>query len=146
MVIPLANTLLAIIVFIVVTNIGMALFRSPAVAWLGDFFPPSQRSKANGLLNLMGGVGAALALFGGGLLFDRYGRVAPFFGAAVVMVLAMLVAVLWVHEPEIDRQRAAEAHPSNVLFHFRAVWNAQNRSGFLRTARDIAMVYGLQCN
>ena len=128
--IPLANTLLAIIVFIVVTNIGMALFRSPAVAWLGDLFPPSQRSKANGLLNLMGGVGAALALFGGGLLFDRYGRVAPFFGAAVVMVLAMLVAVRFVHEPERGRQLAAEAHPSNVLFHFRAVWNAQNRSGF----------------
>jgi Na+/melibiose symporter-like transporter len=56
--IPLANTLLAIMVFIVVTNIGMALFRSPAVAWLGDLFPPEQRSKANGLLNLRGGAGA----------------------------------------------------------------------------------------
>jgi len=128
--IPLANTLLAIMVFIVVTNIGMALFRSPAVAWLGDLFPPEQRSKANGLLNLMGGVGAALALFGGGLLFDRFGRAAPFFGAAVVMVLAVLVAVRFVREPETGRQLAAEAPPANVLLHFRAVWNAQDRSGF----------------
>lgn len=128
--IPLANTLLAIMVFVLVTNIGMALFRSPAVAWLGDLFPPAQRSKANGLLNLMGGVGAALALFGGGLLFDRYGRAAPFFGAAVVMVLSMLVAVRFVYEPKKGRQRAAESPPSNVLFHFRTVWNAQNRSGF----------------
>jgi MFS family permease len=128
--IPLANTLLAIMVFIVVTNIGMALFRSPAVAWLGDLFPPEQRSKANGLLNLMGGVGAALALFGGGLLFDRFGRAAPFFGAAVVMALAILVAVRFVHEPETGRQLAAEAPPASVLLHFRVVWNAQNRSGF----------------
>jgi MFS family permease len=113
-----------------VTNIGMALFRSPAVAWLGDLFPPEQRSKANGLLNLMGGVGAALALFGGGLLFDRFGRAAPFFGAAVVMALAILVAVRFVHEPETGRQLAAEAPPASVLLHFRVVWNAQNRSGF----------------
>ena len=45
------------------TNLGMALFRSPTVAYLGDLFKPGERSKANGVINLMGGVGGAVALF-----------------------------------------------------------------------------------
>jgi len=60
--IPLAPTALAIAVFILITNVGMALFRSPTVAWLGDLFKPEQRSQANGVINLMGGVGGLLAL------------------------------------------------------------------------------------
>jgi Na+/melibiose symporter-like transporter len=50
------------------TNLGMALFRSPTIAYLGDLFEPAERSKANGVINLMGGVGGTLALFGGGAL------------------------------------------------------------------------------
>ena len=46
------------------TNIGMALFRSPTVAYLGDLFEPTERSKANGVINLMGGVGGALPCCG----------------------------------------------------------------------------------
>ena len=44
------------------TNLGMALFRSPTVAYLGDLFKPGQRSQANGVINLMGGLGGAAAL------------------------------------------------------------------------------------
>ena len=46
---PFAQTALAIAAFILITNFGMALFRSPTVAWLGDLFLPDDRSKANGL-------------------------------------------------------------------------------------------------
>jgi MFS family permease len=63
--IPVAQSILALAVFILITNIGMSLFRSPTVAWLGDLFEPNQRSKANGVINLMGGVGGLLAYFGG---------------------------------------------------------------------------------
>jgi len=76
--IPVAQTILAMAVFILITNFGMALFRSPTVAWLGDLFEPNDRSKANGIINLMGGVGGLLAYFGGGILFNSFGRVAPF--------------------------------------------------------------------
>ncbi len=80
MLIPLANTLFAIMVFILITNFGMSLFRTPTVAWLGDLFPAEKRSHANGVINLMGGIGGALALFGSGMLFNAYGRFAPFLG------------------------------------------------------------------
>ncbi|RXM21312.1 MFS transporter, partial [Citrobacter sp. AAK_AS5] len=66
---PFAPTALALAVVILITNFGMALFRSPTVAWLGDLFLPDDRSKANGIINLMGGIGSLLAFLGGGVLF-----------------------------------------------------------------------------
>lgn len=59
--IPFAQTAFAIAVYILVTNIGMSIFRSPVVAWLGDLYTDDERSKANGVINFMGGVGGLLA-------------------------------------------------------------------------------------
>lgn len=100
MLIPFAQSVLAIAVFILITNVGMALFRSPTVAWLGDLFPAGDRSKANGLINLMGGIGGLLAFFGGGILFDQIGRSAPFIGGGIILGIAALVAIFKVKEPE----------------------------------------------
>lgn len=126
--IPLAQTAVAIATYILITNIGMALFRSPTVAWLGDLFQPDDRSKANGIINLMGGIGGLLAFFGGGYLFNTYGRVAPFVGGAVVLLAAAVVAVLAVREP---RQLALEppAEDAGVLANLRDVWQSSNKSG-----------------
>ena len=61
--IPVAQSVIAIMVFILITNFGMALFRSPTIAWLGDLFNAQERSKANGVINLMGGVGGLSGVF-----------------------------------------------------------------------------------
>jgi maltose/moltooligosaccharide transporter len=126
--IPLANTILAIMVFILITNFGMALFRSPTVAWLGDLFDSDQRSQANGIINLMGGIGAALALFGGGILFDKLGRSAPFVAGALLMLVILSVALVSVKEPEkVNPSEAKEE--GGVLANLREVWSGENRSG-----------------
>lgn len=126
--IPLANTILAIMVFILITNFGMALFRSPTVAWLGDLFNAEHRSQANGVINLMGGLGAAVALFGGGILFDRFGRVAPFAVGGVLMLIALAVAILLVKEPE--RIAAAEKEKTSTVWdNLKEVLSGENRSG-----------------
>jgi len=96
---PFAQTALALAVFILITNFGMALFRSPTVAWLGDLFLPEDRSKANGIINLMGGVGSLIAFLGGGYLFNNVGRAAPFIAGAILMIVALTVAVWRVREP-----------------------------------------------
>lgn len=96
---PFAPTALALAAFILITNFGMALFRSPTVAWLGDLFLPDDRSKANGIINLMGGVGSLIAFLGGGYLFNNFGRAAPFIAGAILMVVAMSVALWRVREP-----------------------------------------------
>lgn len=125
--IPLANTVLAVMVFILLTNFGMALFRSPTVAWLGDLFSPVERSKANGVINLMGGLGAAIALFGGGYVFDTYGRFWPFLIGSVLMLVVLGFALLWVKEPE--QIEAVEEKKRGVLDNLREIWQAENRSG-----------------
>jgi maltose/moltooligosaccharide transporter len=125
--IPFAQTTLAIAAFILITNIGMALFRSPTVAWLGDLFPANDRSKANGIINLMGGVGGLLAFFGGGYLYEAVGPAAPFIGGAVLMIVATGIAVWRVREPaRIDVEAPDTA---GVLANLRQVWQKQDKSG-----------------
>ncbi len=126
--IPFAQTALAIAVFILITNFGMALFRSPTVSWLGDLFLPDDRSKANGMINLMGGLGGLLAFFGGGYLFNNFGRAAPFIGGAVLMVAAVSVALIGVKEPE---QVEEEEKPENegLKSSLQTVWEQPHKSG-----------------
>ena len=92
------------------TNVGMAIFRSPTIAYLGDLFLPGERSKANGVINLMGGLGGAVALFGGGALY-KLGVPLPFIVGAGVMLIAIAVVLLFVREPEAAPATAAEPTP-----------------------------------
>ncbi len=126
--IPFAQTALAIAVFILITNFGMALFRSPTVSWLGDLFMSDDRSKANGIINLMGGAGALIAYFGGGYLFNNFGRAAPFIGGALLLVAAVVVALVGVKEPE---QLESEQQPADegVLSNLRVAWHNPDKSG-----------------
>ena len=126
--IPLANTIFAIMIFILITNFGMALFRSPTVSWLGDLFEADQRSQANGIINLMGGIGAAIALFGGGILFDNLGRAAPFVAGALLMLTVLAVALFSVKEPEKVAGEEEEDEKAGVFANLREVWSG-NRSG-----------------
>ncbi|MEJ2749766.1 MAG: MFS transporter [Anaerolineae bacterium] len=128
--IPFAQTALAIAVFILITNFGMALFRSPTVAWLGDLFPANDRSKANGIINLMGGVGGLIAFFGGGFLFNSMGRSAPFIGGAILLIVASLTAVYKVKEPrQIAQADDHEDKPGNVIANLKVLFGNPDKSG-----------------
>lgn len=126
---PSTWALVAFMVCILLTNFGMALFRSPTVAWLGDLFPPDQRSQANGVINLMGGLGAAVALLGGGTIANALGEAAPFWVVAVLLTLSTLLVLWLVKEPE-TLERAHDKPTSSVLENLRLVWTTNNRSGF----------------
>ncbi|NJE75542.1 MFS transporter [Thermococcus sp. ES12] len=84
---------------IVFMNFFMALFRSPVVAFMPDITPSEKRSQANGIINFMGGLGALLAYFGGKVLYDM-NYAYPFYMGAAIMLLANLLVVLFVPEPE----------------------------------------------
>lgn len=130
--IPVAQSVLAVAVFLLITNFGMALFRSPTISWLGDLFQPNERSKANGVINLMGGVGGLLAYFAGGWLFDNLGRSAPFIAGSIAMLVALVVALIFVKEPrdiQVGGQHAGTAETKGVISNLKTVFNNPDKSG-----------------
>ncbi len=128
--VPTLGTVPGIMIAILLTNLSMAIFRSPTVALLGDLFPPEQRSTANGVINLMGGLGAIAAFLGGGYLYSL-GRITPFIFGAVVMVGALLMVVLLIQEPEIPQPKEEEDRGAGLIANVRAVLTNPDRSGLM---------------
>ena len=134
-IVPTMNTVIGITFAILLTNLSMALFRSPTIALLGDLFPAQQRSTANGIINLMGGLGAILAFLVGGALY-KFGRITPFVFGSVVMLVAITLVVLFVREPKLSHKQETPDKPKrsnqNGFFHsIKEVLNASDRSGLL---------------
>ncbi len=128
--VPALRTVTGIMLAVFATNVCMALFRAPTVALLGDLYPAEQRSTANGIINLMGGVGAILAFLVGGALY-KLGRIPPFAFGAVVMLIAIGMVLLFIREPDAPAQSTDSHAQGAFLEHLQQVINASDRSGLL---------------
>ncbi len=128
--VPVARSPLGVMIAILLTNLSMALFRAPTVALLGDLFPSSQRSTANGVINLMGGLGAIAAFLIGGALYSM-GRISPFVFGSVVMLIAISVVLLFVREPELPPAEDKDEQGAGFLANLREVFSASDRSGLM---------------
>ena len=111
--------MMAIVVFFAM------MYRNPAVALMPDITPKPLRSKANGIINIMGYVGGACATVLG-LVFvlsaylgtnsedwiNRTGNIwvveAPFLIASVLMVASVLVLFFTIKENKIEAEMADE--------------------------------------
>lgn len=96
--IPLMFDFTTFVVVIGITLLFMALWRTPVISLLGDLFPSEQRSKANGIINFMGGVGGILAYFGGGILYG-FNTGLPFWVGAVLIIVAVAILFWRIREP-----------------------------------------------
>lgn len=128
--VPVMRSPVGIMFAILLTNIAMALFRAPTIALLGDLFPAAQRSTANGVINLMGGVGAILAFLVGGALY-KLGRITPFVFGSAVLLVAIGVVLLFVQEPEAIQDPVNEKAGSSFGANLREVLGSADRSGLL---------------
>ncbi|MGM0875673.1 MAG: SLC45 family MFS transporter [Bacillota bacterium] len=99
--IPFHVSLVTLIIFMVCMNLSMAIFRSPTIALMPDITPESIRTKANGVINFMGGCGAILAFSVGSFLFNIEESL-PFLAVSVIFLLA-----LWVIFKNIRENRDA---------------------------------------
>ena len=103
------GTLITIMVTVIAMNFFMSIYRAPTVALMPDFTPRPLRSKANGVINFMGGIGSVIAFLIGGFLFDT-NEFLPFAVGSFILIVTIIVMYLMVHEPKeiIDDMPAKE--------------------------------------
>ncbi|WP_144940039.1 SLC45 family MFS transporter [Paenibacillus sp. 32O-W] len=95
--IPLHTNFITLVLFMVLMNLAMSLYRSPTIALMPDITPEAQRTKANGIINFMGGVGAIIA-FGGGSMLYKANPSFPFVAAAAITLLSLLILFRFIKE------------------------------------------------
>ena len=79
--------------------LSMAFWRTPVVALMPDITPSRFRSQANGIIYMMGGIGAITASLVGSTLYEI--NVAfPFWMGSVLVILASLLVFIFIKEPK----------------------------------------------
>jgi maltose/moltooligosaccharide transporter len=120
--IPFHNSLVTLVLFMVCMNLAMAIFRSPTIALMPDITPEAKRTRANGIINFMGGCGAILAFSVGSYLFYMNESL-PFLAVATIFLVA-----LWVIYKNIKESRDAIPYKITVTpqkIHYRSELNSQ---------------------
>lgn len=125
------NNLAGTIAMMAIVVCFMMMYRNPAVALMPDMTPKPLRSKANGIINIMGYIGGAFATVVGiifvlsdylgskvdanhnpiikeGLYHNIWIIEAPFLIASVLMVISALVLFFNINENKIESEMADE--------------------------------------
>jgi len=93
------TSLFILIIWMFFFSLSMGSYRSQAVSLMPDFVKPIHRSKANAIINIMGGIGSIFA-YTMSLAIDYIGVQLIFIIASVIMVAALIVLVLKIDENE----------------------------------------------
>lgn len=98
--VPYMPNLGLLMLVLIVFNFTMSVWRSPMISLMPDLTPEPLWSKANGVINLMGGVGSIIAFLVGGRIANSLGRGATFAMGSIITVIAVLVLFLFVKEKQ----------------------------------------------
>ncbi len=127
--IPFTWSLASLMVVVILFNFVMSTWRAPVVALMPDVTPPPLRSKANGVINFMGGAGSLFSFFIGGLLFKAGGMPLPFIVSAIVMLFAAVILKLFVHEDKYaEKAGVAESNAKEEALE-KEEKDAENKAG-----------------
>lgn len=110
-----------------ITLTAAAVYRTPAVALMPDIVVSKFRSQANGIINLMGGIGVVLGMFAGGILFD-INMTMPFIVGGLVVLISSAVVVFAIKEPAIDEDAESAEKQPGLIDNLREVWHDDNKS------------------
>lgn len=113
--IPFHTGFLTLVLFMVLMNLSMSLYRSPTIALMPDITPEPQRTKANGIINFMGGIGGILAYGAGSVLYGAHHSL-PFLAAAAITLISLWILVRTIRE---KRDGAAAAAPASERIKWR---------------------------
>ncbi|KAF0110223.1 MAG: major facilitator superfamily transporter [Chloroflexi bacterium] len=123
--IPMAAVLPLFVACTSTLLLSMAFWRTPVVALMPDITPSKYRSQANGIINLMGGLGTIIASLVGSTLYEININFPFWMGSVLVLVAAALV-FLFIKEPK--QFENPEKQP-NMLQSLREVVTDKDKSG-----------------
>ncbi len=102
--IPFTQNIFLMMLFIITFNFTMSAWRAPMIALMPDLTPPHLRSRANGVINLMGGIAAIIAFLGGGRLADVAGVEYAFLMGSVIMLISVGILFAGIKENKLLRE------------------------------------------
>src|SRR5512137_294785 len=108
--IPIAAILPLFVVCTSTLLLSMAFWRTPVIALMPDITPSKYRSQANGIINLMGGIGMIIASLVGSTLYEINVNFPFWMGSALVVVAAVMV-FLFIKEPK-EYEKTSEEQPN----------------------------------
>jgi Na+/melibiose symporter-like transporter len=97
---PVAKSLFVFFLAALLLLLSMAIWRTPVIALMPDITPSEHRSVANGIINLMGGLGAIIAFLGGAKLYDMNPEY-PFLLRSVLVIISALLVFIFIREPKV---------------------------------------------
>lgn len=109
--------LIIFMVILLLLLVAMSSYRSPAVALMPDVTPKPLRSRANAVINFMGGVGGALAM----LLYTVFAKdihgsyIMLFTVCGLLMLIALELYKYFVHENKFVKMRLAQEKRANYI-------------------------------
>jgi maltose/moltooligosaccharide transporter len=115
-IIPVAAILPLFVACTTTLLLSMAFWRTPVVALMPDITPSPKRSQANGVINLMGGLGSIIAFLGGSALY-KMNPAYPFWLGSALVILAAILVFLLIREPK-DYEESADKNPGM----FESLW------------------------
>ncbi len=139
-----ATALWALILIEICFTAAMHAYRGPVISLMPDHTPPEKRSTANGIINLMGGVGVLIAFGGLSLVYDVDPRLAFGIGALIMLVT---LAVVWrasdYDPPHVDSTTQEEAQPlADAVRGLKTLLRADHRPQFLILAAMLTYYIG----
>jgi MFS family permease len=125
--IPLAGVLPLFVAGTTTLLLSMALWRTPVVALMPDITPSPLRSQANGIINLMGGVGAIASFLVGGRLYEL-NPAYPFWMGSALVIASSLLVFAFIREPKVVAPAGDAVPQPSLLDSVREVLQDRDRS------------------
>ncbi len=113
----LQDRLISFIIVVAIFITAMAAFRTPVISLMPDLTPSPLRSQANGIINLMGGLGGVVITLVGAMLY-RIATALPFIASGGLMAGALILLFFYVKEPRyLDEEEEREEVQALNVFH-----------------------------
>lgn len=108
MLIPNYTGVMTLILFLLCMNLSMSIFRTPVIALMPDITELPRRSKANSIINFMGGIGSLTAYIIGSKLWGISYKL-PFYLAGILILVSFLILFSFIKEKkDVIRYEEAE--------------------------------------